>query len=270
MIPVALCGATGRMGRMLTHAVQDHPDLQVGGALASNSSRHLGVDVGEVAGCAKTGITVSCDLATALSGVFVAIDFSIPECTMAILDECVNRGVGIAIGTTGFNEDQLSRIRSASNEIPILLSPNMSVGVNVSLKILDLATRALGQEFDVEIYEMHHRHKIDAPSGTALRMGEVIAAARNSELNDVATYGREGLTGEREPQVIGFHSARGGDVVGEHTVSFVGTGERVELTHRAASRANFAAGAMRASVFVADRRQHGQNGMYDMNQVLGL
>ncbi len=255
---------------MLTHALQDHAELQIGGALASRSSSKLGLDVGLVAGCAEVGVVIAYEPSVALGEVSVAIDFSIPESTMDLLDQCVSRKIGLVIGTTGFTDQQHSRIRAASQHIPVLLAPNMSVGVNVSLKMLELAAKALGTEFDVEIHELHHRKKIDSPSGTALQLGHVIAHARGSDLDAVAAYGREGIVGQRALGEIGFHSARGGDVVGEHTVTFAATGERIELTHRASNRSIFAEGALRGSLFIADKLENGSSGLYGMNQVLGL
>ncbi|MCY4143017.1 MAG: 4-hydroxy-tetrahydrodipicolinate reductase [Gammaproteobacteria bacterium] len=270
MISVAICGATGRMGRMLIHALQDHSELRIGGALASSSSSHLGSDVGLVAGCGAIGVIVTHEVPAALNGTAVAIDFSTPTSTMELLDPCVDRGIGMVVGTTGFTDLQQSSIQSASQHIPVLQAPNMSVGVNVSLKMLELATKALGNEFDVEIHELHHRNKVDSPSGTALQMGQAIAHARESDLHEVASFGREGIVGERVHGEIGFHSSRGGDVVGEHTVTFAGIGERIELTHRSASRSIFAAGALRGSVFIARKAAAGMSGLYDMSQVLGL
>ena len=270
MIPVAICGAAGRMGRMLTLAVLEHPELSLSGAIGSPRSVHLGIDCGTIAGSQPTGVAITDDIDAALDGTEVVIDFSTAESTTELVGECAKRGVGFVVGTTGFVDHQYATIRNASQDIPILLSPNMSVGVNVSFKLLEVAAAALGSDVDVEIFEIHHRHKVDAPSGTAVRMGEIVAAAQDSTIQKSAVYGREGITGERQRGTIGFHSARGGDVVGEHTVVFAGSGERIELTHRAGSRSNFAAGAMRASVFIADHLRTGQTGMYDMNEVLGL
>ncbi len=255
---------------MLTLAVLEHPDLTLNGAIGSPQSDHLGADCGAVAGSQAIGVEITNNIDAALDGTEVVIDFSTAACTADLVGECAKRRVGLVIGTTGFDDRQHATIRNASQDIPILLSPNMSVGVNVSFKLLEVAAAALGSDVDVEIFEIHHRHKVDAPSGTAVRMGEIVAAAQDSTIQKSAVYGREGITGERQRGTIGFHSARAGDVVGEHTVVFAGSGERIELTHRAGSRSNFAAGAMRASVFVADQLRSGQSGMYDMNEVLGL
>lgn len=240
---VAVAGASGRMGRMLIDAVQAAPECTLAGAL----------DIG-------------CDIRASLSDAQVLIDFTRPEGTMAHLAACRELGVKLVIGTTGFSVAQRAEIEAASRQLAIVMSPNMSVGVNVVLRLLDTAARALADGYDVEIVEAHHRHKVDAPSGTALKMGEVVAAALGRDLKDCAVYGREGHTGERDAKTIGFATVRGGDIVGDHTVMFCGTGERVEIAHKSASRATYAQGALRAARFLAGK----QRGLFDMNDVLGL
>ena len=270
MIPVAICGATGRMGRMLIATVHNHPDLSLVGALASVDSRFLETDAGFLADCGEIGVSVSSDMDAVLGGSRVLIDFSVSEVIQDLTRACVKQGIGMVIGTTGYSESQRSSIEEAAKSVPIVLSPNMSIGVNVTLKMVELATKAMDSEIDVEIFESHHRNKVDAPSGTAMRLGELIAETRKVDLGDVALHGREGMTGQRNRGSIGFHSARGGDVVGEHTVFFLGEGERVEVSHRATDRAIFANGAARAGVFVAEKLKRGFSGLYDMSDVLGL
>ena len=255
---------------MLIAAVHRHPELEVAGALASRESKLLGADAGTLADCGEMGVSVSSDLNDVLDGTRVLIDFSVSEIVQDLTRACVSQRIGMVIGTTGYSSDQRSNIEEAAQSVPVVLSPNMSVGVNVTLKLVELATQALDPGIDIEIFESHHRNKVDAPSGTAVRLGEVIAETRNVELRDVAVHGREGITGKRSRGAIGIHSARGGDVVGEHTVFFTGEGERIELSHRATDRAIFANGAARASVFVAEKLQQGSTGLYDMSDVLGL
>jgi 4-hydroxy-tetrahydrodipicolinate reductase len=240
---VAIAGASGRMGRMLIEAVEDSADCALAGTL----------DIGR-------------DIGAGLADAQVLIDFTRPEGTMAHLAACRERGVKMVIGTTGFSDAQKAGIAAASKQIALMMSPNMSVGVNVVLRLLDTAARALAQGFDIEIVEAHHRHKVDAPSGTALKMGEVVAAALGRDLKQCAVYGREGVTGERDPSTIGFATVRGGDIVGDHTVMFCGSGERVEIAHKSSSRATYAQGALRAARFLADKA----HGLFDMNDVLGL
>jgi 4-hydroxy-tetrahydrodipicolinate reductase len=262
---VCIAGANGRMGRALIEAALSAPDLALIGALEQPGHPMLGRNPGDWVGkpCA---ITVTDKIAVALSSNPVLIDFTRPEGTLVHLASCQSAKCGMVIGTTGFNDEQKKLIQQASTHIPIVFAPNMSMGVNVTLALLDLAARVLQPGFDVEIMEAHHRHKVDAPSGTALRMGEVVAEARGQKLADVAVYGREGVTGERNPNTIGFATVRGGDVVGDHTVAFLGLGERVEITHKASSRATFALGALQAARFIANRG----TGLYDMRDVLGL
>lgn len=262
---VCIAGASGRMGRMLVDAVQASGDCVLGGALDLPASPAIGQDAGAHAG-QPTGVAITADLAGGLRGNHCLIDFTRPEGTLAHLDACVAEGVNLVIGTTGFSDEQKARIAEAAQRIAIVMAPNMSVGVNVTLKLLDMAARALATGYDIEIIEAHHRHKVDAPSGTALKMGEVIAGALGRDLKDCAVYAREGVTGERDPSSIGFATIRGGDIVGDHTVLFAGTGERIEITHKSSSRATYAQGSLRAVRYLAGRR----HGLFDMFDVLGL
>ena len=262
---VCVAGASGRMGQMLVEAVQGSGDCVLSGALDIAASPAIGLDAGAFAG-RTTGATITADLAAGLSGSQVLIDFTRPEGTMAHLRACVAHKVSLVIGTTGFSEAQKAEIAEASKSIAIMMAPNMSVGVNVTLKLLEMAAKALSTGYDIEIIEAHHRHKVDAPSGTALKMGEVIADALGRDLKACAVYGREGVTGERDPSTIGFATVRGGDIVGDHTVLFAGTGERIEITHKSSSRATYAQGSLRAVRFLAGR----SSGLYDMFDVLGL
>jgi len=263
--PIAIAGASGRMGRMLIEAVHQAGDCRLAGALDIAGSPALGADATAFLGHAS-GVAITADLAVGLRDARFLIDFTRPEGTMAHLQACRAQGVAMVIGTTGFTEAQKAEIAEAARDIPILLSPNMSVGVNVTLKLLEMAAKALGGGYDIEIIEAHHRHKVDAPSGTALKMGEVIAAAQGRDLKDCAVYARHGHTGERPSGAIGFATIRGGDIVGDHTVLFAGTGERIEITHKSASRATYAQGSLRAVRYLAGRK----NGLYDMFDVLGL
>ncbi|TSE33111.1 4-hydroxy-tetrahydrodipicolinate reductase [Tepidimonas charontis] len=262
---VGIAGASGRMGRMLIEAVLASEDCTLAAALDRADSPALGQDAGAWAG-RQTGVAIAADLDAALAGCDVLIDFTRPEGTLAHLAACQRHGVAMVIGTTGFDDAQKAAIAAAAQRIPIVMAPNMSVGVNVTLKLLELAARALHTGYDVEIVEAHHRHKVDAPSGTALQMGEVIAAAQGRALRDCATFQRVGHTGERPAGAIGFATVRGGDVVGDHTVMFLGTGERIEITHKSNSRATYAQGSVRAVRFLADKPP----GLYDMFDVLGL
>jgi len=262
---IAVAGASGRMGRMLIEAVAEADDCVLAGALDLPASPAIGQDATAWLG-RRSGVTISADIAQGLAGVDVLIDFTRPEGTLAHLAVCRQLGVKLVIGTTGFTEPQKAQIAVAAEDTAIVMAPNMSVGVNVVMKLLDLAARALNEGYDIEIIEAHHRHKVDAPSGTALKMGEVIASALGRDLKDCAVYGREGVTGERDPSTIGFATVRGGDIVGDHTVLFAGTGERIEITHRSSSRANYAEGSLRAARYVAGRAP----GLYGMDDVLGL
>jgi 4-hydroxy-tetrahydrodipicolinate reductase len=262
---VCIAGASGRMGQMLVEAVQGSGDCRLSGALDVPASPALGQDAGAFAGHV-TGVSITSDLASGLEGSQVLIDFTRPEGTMAHLRECVKQGVNLVIGTTGFSDEQKAKIAQAANSIAIMMAPNMSVGVNVTLKLLEMAAKAMSTGFDIEIIEAHHRHKVDAPSGTALKMGEVIADALGRDLKTCGVFAREGVTGERDPSSIGFATIRGGDIVGDHTVLFAGTGERIEISHKSSSRATYAQGSLRAVRFLAGR----SSGLYDMFDVLGL
>ncbi|MFP5460181.1 MAG: 4-hydroxy-tetrahydrodipicolinate reductase [Gammaproteobacteria bacterium] len=265
MMKIAVAGASGRMGRMLVEAVLEAPDAELSGALDIAGSPALGRDAGDFLG-RVTGVRITDSLDEALSGADALIDFTRPEGTLRHLEACAARGVRMVIGTTGFDEDGKAAIARAAQRIGVVFAPNMSVGVNVTFKLLETAARILAEGYDIEIIEAHHRHKVDAPSGTALRMGEVIADALGRDLKQVAVYGREGVTGERDPSTIGFATVRGGDIVGDHTVLFAGIGERIEITHRSASRVTYAHGSLRACRFLAGR----QAGLFDMQDVLGL
>lgn len=264
-IGIVVAGSAGRMGRALMEAIAQTSDLRLHAALEQAGSPFLGRDAGELIGM-PNGVKVGADIEAALDGAQVLIDFTRPAGTMIHAQACVGQGVNLVIGTTGFDAPQKEALAAAAARIAIVMAPNMSVGVTVSLKLLEMAARTLGDDYDVEIVEAHHRHKVDAPSGTALRMGEVVAAALGRDLQSDAVYCREGLTGERRPGTIGFATIRGGDIVGDHTVIFAGSGERIEITHRAASRATFATGALRAARFLAGR----DRGIHDMQDVLGL
>jgi 4-hydroxy-tetrahydrodipicolinate reductase len=265
MYRVCVAGASGRMGQMLVDAVRHSGDCVLSGALDIAASPAIGQDAGASSG-QPTGVAITADLATGLAGSQFLIDFTRPEGTLAHLQECVKHGVNVVIGTTGFTEAQKAEIAEAAKRIAIVMAPNMSVGVNVTLKLLEMAAKALSTGYDIEIIEAHHRHKVDAPSGTALKMGEVIADALGRDLKDCAVYAREGVTGERDPSTIGFATIRGGDIVGDHTVLFAGTGERIEITHKSSSRATYAQGSLRAVRFLAGKT----SGLYDMFDVLGL
>lgn len=264
-IRVAIAGATGRMGRMLIEAVLASDDCTLTGALDVPGSAALGEDAGAALG-RVTGVALTADLARGLAGADVLIDFTRPEGTMAHLAACRAQGVAMVIGTTGLDPAQEAALAEAAAVLPIVRAPNMSVGVNVMLRLLAQAARALGAGYDIEVIEAHHRHKVDAPSGTALAMGQVLAQARGRRLEDCAVYARQGHTGERAEGSIGFATIRGGDIVGDHTVLFAGTGERLEITHRSNSRANYAAGSLRAVRFLQGRAP----GLYGMDDVLGL
>jgi len=253
------------MGRMLIEAALKDEQITLGAAFDLPGSPVLGKTAGELVGLA-CNVVVTDDLAGGLRDVDCLIDFTRPEGTLAHLALCRKAGVGLIVGTTGFDADGKAAITAAAAEIPVVFAPNMAVGVNLVFKLLDTAARILNQGYDIEVVEAHHRMKIDAPSGTALRMGEVLANALERDLKECAVYGREGVTGERDPSTIGFATVRGGDIVGDHTVMFCGLGERVEITHKASSRMPYALGSMRAAKFIAGRR----NGLFDMQDILGL
>ncbi|WP_372526673.1 4-hydroxy-tetrahydrodipicolinate reductase [Piscinibacter sp.] len=262
---VAVAGASGRMGHMLIEAVAAADDIVLAGALDVAASPAIGHDAGAFLG-QPSGVAITADLQQGLADAQVLIDFTRPEGTLAHLAACRQRGVNVVIGTTGFSDAQKAEIAEHARHIAVVMAPNMSVGVNVVLKLLDMAARALNQGYDIEVIEAHHRHKVDAPSGTALAMGEVVAAALGRDLKSCAVYGREGVTGERDPSTIGFATVRGGDIVGDHTVLFAGTGERIEITHKASSRATFAQGSLRAARFLSTQ----SHGLFSMNDVLGI
>ncbi len=264
-LKMVVAGTSGRMGQMLVQSVLAAPGMQLSGALDIAGSALLGQDAATGLG-QPCGIRITADLRQGLAGGHCLIDFTRPEGTMAHLAVCRELGVNLVIGTTGFSPEQKQEIAAAAADIAIVMAPNMSVGVNVTLKLLEMAAKALATGYDIEIIETHHRHKVDAPSGTALKMGEVIAQAIGRDLKDCAVYERYGHTGERDPSTIGFSTIRGGDIVGDHTVLFAGTGERIEVTHKSASRATYAQGSLRAARFLASRR----SGLYDMFDVLEL
>ncbi|TXD16095.1 4-hydroxy-tetrahydrodipicolinate reductase [Extensimonas vulgaris] len=262
---ITVAGASGRMGRMLIEAVRASSDCVLAGALDQRGSPAVGTDAAAFLG-QSSGVLITDDLQAGLQGADVLIDFTRPEGTLAHLAVCSALGVKAVIGTTGFSEAQKAEIAAYAQRTAIVFAPNMSVGVNVTLKLLELAAKALATGYDIEIIEAHHRHKVDAPSGTALQMGEVVARALGRNLADCAVYERHGVTGERDPSSIGFATIRGGDIVGDHTVLFAGTGERIEITHKSSSRATYAQGSLRAARFVLTR----ERGLFDMADVLGL
>lgn len=264
---IAVAGASGRMGKMLIEAVLAAPDCTLVAALVPEGEAAIGQDAGAFLG-QNTKVLVSSNVKEALKTAQAdfLIDFTRPEGTMAHLAVCQELGVKLVIGTTGFSVQQKQQIEQAAQNLAIVLSPNMSVGVNVTFKLLELAAKALGDDYDIEIVEAHHRHKVDAPSGTAIGMGEVIAKTLGRSLSDVAVYERYGHTGERKPGSIGFATVRGGDIIGDHTVLFAGTGERIEVSHKSSSRVTYAQGSLRAVRFLAGKA----SGLYDMQDVLGL
>ncbi len=262
---IAIAGASGRMGQMLIEAVGASIDCKLVGALDVAGSPAIGLDAMAFLG-RSSGVLIGADLKAALAGADILIDFTRPEGTLAHLRVCRELGVKLVIGTTGFSEVQKTEIAAAGQDIAIVMAPNMSVGVNVTLKLLEMAAKALATGYDIEIIEAHHRHKVDAPSGTALKMGEVIAQALGRDLKECAVYAREGVTGERDPSSIGFAAIRGGDIVGDHTVLFAGTGERIEISHKSSSRATYAQGSLRAAQFLAEQSK----GLFDMFDVLNL
>ena len=266
MIRVGINGAAGRMGRALVEASWTDPEVTLTVAADRPGSSSIGADAGVLAGIGAIGIPIVDGIDGAANEVDLVVDFSQPQATLECLSLCRSRGQRMVIGTTGFDRGQREAIEAAAAEVAILCAPNMSVGVNLLFKLSEVAARALGDSVDVEIIEAHHRQKRDAPSGTALRVGEVIAAVLGRDLSQCAVYGRQGQTGERNRETIGFETIRGGDIVGDHCVLFAGAGERIELTHRASSRATFALGALRAARWLMAR----QNGLYDMQDVLGL
>lgn len=263
MIRIGITGVNGRMGKALVQAAQGREDLKLVSATVREGSELAGADAGPVAGLPPLGVAMADTLG---DDVDVVIDFTLPDATLDHVAWCRQRGKRIVIGTTGFDAGQRQLIEKAAREIPIVLAPNMSVGVNLCFRLVELAARTVGASSDIEILEAHHRHKADAPSGTALRLGEKAAGALNRDLEDIAVYERHGRTGARPDGAIGFATVRAGDIVGEHTVLFAGEGERIEITHKATSRLNFANGALRAAAWLAEK----DAGLYDMQDVLGL
>ena len=266
VIKVGVIGAGGRMGRMLIEATQDNPQTTLSAAIERQGSSLVGADAGEVAAIGRLEIQIVDDLKAVISDIDVLIDFSLPAATEQNMQVCAEHNVAMVIGTTGFNEQQEQVLATASEQVAIVYAGNYSTGVNLSLKLLGLAAKAFGIDADVEIIEAHHKHKIDAPSGTAYMMAEAVAEARGQNLKDVAIYGREGQTGAREAGTIGIHAIRGGEIIGDHTVMFIADGEVVEITHRARARMTFAAGAVRAATWIVQQ----PIGQYNMQDVLGL
>ena len=266
MINVGVIGAGGRMGRMLIEAVQDNPHTTLTAAIERQGSSLVGADAGEVAAVGHLNVQIVDDLQSVINDIDVLIDFSLPDATEQNMQICAANNVAMVIGTTGFNEQQEQMLATASEQVAIVYAGNYSTGVNLSLKLLGMAAKAFGKDADVEVIEAHHKHKIDAPSGTAYMMAEAVAEARGQNLKDVAVYGREGQTGEREAGSIGIHAIRGGEIIGDHTVMFIADGEVVEITHRARARMTFAAGAVRAATWIVQQ----PTGQYNMQDVLGL
>ena len=266
MINIAITGAGGRMGKALIEAIAQSDDLQLSAAIERPDSKLVGVDSGELAGISSTGIAVVSSLQEVVDQFDVLIDFSTPASTTANIALCAEQGKKIVVGTTGFDDQQLQHVHQASEKIAICMASNYATGVNLCFKLAELAASILGDEVDIEISETHHRHKVDAPSGTALSLGESVAGALNRDLKEVAVYGREGQTGARDRQTIGFATQRAGDVVGDHTVLFAAEGERVEITHKASSRMAFANGALRAAKWLNQK----SSGLHSMQDVLSL
>ena len=266
MVKIGVNGACGRMGKTLIQACDEDANTTLGAAFEVATASTIGADAGELAGLGNVGVPINSDVAAHHSEFDVLIDFTVPACTLQSLAACRAYGKSMVIGTTGLDHQQKQLLQAASKDIAIVFAPNMSVGITLCLKLLQTAATTLGDEYDVEIIEAHHRHKVDAPSGTALRMGEVVAHSLGRNLKECAVYGREGHTGERDKKTIGFETIRAGDIVGDHTVLFSSIGERVEITHKASSRMTFARGALRAAAWVAAK----EGGLYDMQDVLGI
>lgn len=264
-VRVAVAGASGRMGRMLIEALRATDDCVLAGALDVAASPGIGSDATAFLGHAS-GVAITSDIKAGLQNADVLIDFTRPEGTLAHLAVCAELGVKMVIGTTGFSDEQKAEVAALAQRTAVVMAPNMSVGVNVTLKLLEMAAKAMATGYDIEIIEAHHRHKVDAPSGTALKMGEVIAEAMGRDLKECAVYAREGITGERDPSSIGFAAIRGGDIVGDHTVLFAGIGERIEITHKSSSRTTYAQGSLRAVRYLAAHK----TGLHDMFDVLNL
>ncbi|WP_230656260.1 4-hydroxy-tetrahydrodipicolinate reductase [Psychrobacter sp. I-STPA10] len=264
---IGVIGAGGRMGRMLIEAVNDNPNSKLTAAIERAGSSLIGVDAGELVGISVLGVALSDDLEKVIADIDVLIDFSLPDATAHNVQLCAKHNTAMVIGTTGLNETQEQQLNDASEQITIVYAGNYSTGVNVSLKLIEMAAKAFGETADIEVIEAHHKHKIDAPSGTAYMMADAAATARGQNLKEVAIYGREGQTGERQQGSIGIHAIRGGEIVGEHTVMFIADGEIVEITHKAQNRMTFASGAVRAAVWAVEQSDAGR---YDMQDVLGL
>lgn len=266
MAKIAVAGAAGRMGKTIIEVVHETGGAELAAAIEVAGSTLVGTDAGEVAGIGKVGVAITDDIGKVADDFDVLIDFTIPQATMANLEVCRSHGKAIVIGTTGLSDGEKQTVKEVGTDIGIVFAPNMSAGVNLCFKLIEMAARAIGHEADVEIIEAHHREKKDAPSGTSLRMGEIVAHQLNRDLKECAIYGREGFTGPRDQKTIGFETIRAGDIVGEHTVMFALNGERVEISHKATSRKTFAAGAVRAAKWILDKGK----GQYDMQDVLGL
>ncbi|WP_133407778.1 4-hydroxy-tetrahydrodipicolinate reductase [Parashewanella tropica] len=265
-VRIAIVGTTGRMGRTLVEAAKHHPNIYLGAAIERQSSTLMGADVGEIAGVGTMNVAICGSLDDVKDDFDVLVDFTSPQSSLIHSAWCAKNNKSLVIGTTGFTDEEKAQIAQDAQEAPIVLAPNMSVGVNLMCKLLEMTSKVMGDYADIEIIEAHHRHKKDAPSGTALQLGEVIADTLGRDLNECAVYGREGITGERDQKTIGFATVRAGDIVGEHTALFADIGERIEITHKASSRMTFANGAMRASSWLAGQPA----GLYDMQDVLGL
>lgn len=266
MANIAISGASGRMGLNLIKACLQNNSATLGVAIEREGSPAIGKDAGEVAGVGHQNVDMLSEYQNQTNNFDVLVDFTRPDACLEKLEFCRANNKAIVIGTTGFTEQQKEQIEAASKAIAVVFAPNMGIGINVTLKLLELAAKAIGQSVDIEVIEAHHKHKVDAPSGTALKMGEVVAEAMGKSLDDCAVYAREGITGERTEGTIGFSTIRAGDIVGEHTVMFADEGERIEISHKATSRMTFATGAMRAACWATEQ----QAGLYDMQDVLGL
>lgn len=265
-VRVGVCGAAGRMGKTILEVCNDNDGVEVTAAIEYSESPMLGLDAGEVAGLGKLGVNITDDIAAIADQVDVIIDFTLASSVAANIQKCVASDCKMVIGTTGLSQNDQDLIKTASEKMAIVFAPNMSIGVNLCFKLLEMAAQVIGDDTDIEIIEAHHRHKKDAPSGTAIRMGEVVANTLGRDLKECAVYGREGITGERDKKTIGFETIRAGDIVGDHTVMFAADGERVEITHKASSRKTFASGAVRAARWLADK----EAGLFDMQDVLNL
>ncbi len=266
LVRIGVCGAAGRMGKTILEVCNDNDGVEVTAAIEYSESRMVGFDAGEVAGIGKLGVSITDDITAIADQVDVIIDFTLASSIKANIQKCVASNCKMVIGTTGLSQNEQNLIKAASEKTAIVFAPNMSIGVNLCFKLLEIAAQVIGDETDIEIIEAHHRHKKDAPSGTAIRMGEVVANTLGRDLKECAVYGREGITGERDKKTIGFEPIRAGDIVGDHTVMFAADGERVEITHKASSRKTFASGAVRAARWLADK----EAGLFDMQDVLNL